>query len=224
MYYEGGGACWETLTCGAPLCKQDVDLDEYAGLTAPGGGFGGGFADLTHPSNPFKDWNIVYVPYCSCDVHWGDSAVDYPELILIPAPLEFPAKHVEHRGYDNAKLAEKWVREHFLNPSDVFVTGSSAAPTARPYTRSPERSLSASSINMLGDAGNGVITQQFLESSSELGCEQNLRTFRNQRRADHAAIDPSIITAAARHYPRTRWRTTRLPTTAAPAVRPASTT
>jgi len=208
MYYEGGGACWETLTCGAPLCKQDVDLDEYAGLTAPGGGFGGGFADPTHPSNPFKDWNIVYVPYCSCDVHWGDSAVDYPELVLIPGTLEFPAKHVEHRGYDNAKLAEKWVREHFVNPSDVFVTGSSAGAYGATIHSIPLNEVyPASSINMLGDAGNGVITQQFLEEQfGNWGVEQNLPDVPGISDVPTTQQSiPSIITAAARHYPKTRW-------------------
>ncbi len=91
MYYDGGGACWDTLTCGAALCTQNV------GSTPPGLS-GSGFADLTNPDNPFKDWHIVRMQYCSCDVHWGDNAVDYP-----PVPPLFPAgKHVEHRGYDNA--------------------------------------------------------------------------------------------------------------------------
>jgi hypothetical protein len=28
MYYEGGGACWDTLTCCLELCKQDVDASK----------------------------------------------------------------------------------------------------------------------------------------------------------------------------------------------------
>jgi hypothetical protein len=115
MYYYGGGACWDTLTCVLRRCTQNANPN-------PPGLGGWGFGDLTNPDNPFKDWHVVRVPYCGCDVHLGDNAVDYP-----PVPPFFPqGKHVEHRGYDNAKLAEKWAREHFLNPTDMFVTGSSA--------------------------------------------------------------------------------------------------
>jgi hypothetical protein len=208
MYYEGGGACWETLTCGAEFCKQDVTLDDYTDLATPGSGFGPGFADLSDPRNPFADWNIVYVPYCSCDVHWGDAAVDYPEMVLIPGTLEFPEKHVEHRGYDNAKLAEKWVREHFLNPSDIFVTGSSAGAYGATMHAIPlSENYSASSVNMLGDAGNGVITQDFLEQQfGNWGVEQNLPDVPGigDVPTDQQSI-PRIVAAAARHYPRTNW-------------------
>ena len=95
MYYEGGGACWDGATCGLELCKQDVNLDKYTPLTAGGGDFGGGFADLTNPDNPFKDWHVVYVPYCSCDVHWGDAANDYPETVIIPGAFSFPERHYQ---------------------------------------------------------------------------------------------------------------------------------
>ena len=58
--------------------------------------------------------------YCSCDIHFGDAAQDYDNTD--PAhPL-----HVEHRGYQNSKVVEKWAREHFVNPEEVFVSGSSA--------------------------------------------------------------------------------------------------
>jgi len=106
MYYQGGGACWNNLTCVAETCKTlpDKNLDNYTS----------GFADLTNPSNPFRDWHIVFVSYCTCDIHFGDATRDYEGLT------------VEHRGYHNSKVAEKWAREHFLNPEEVFVTGSSA--------------------------------------------------------------------------------------------------
>jgi hypothetical protein len=202
MYYEGGGACWDPVTCGAELCKQDVTLGDYADLTALSGGFGSGFADLSDPRNPFKDWHIVYVPYCTCDVHWGDAAVDYEAL----GP--FPARHVEHRGYDNAKLAEKWAREHFLVPEDIFVTGSSAGAYGATVHAMPlNEAYPAAMISMLGDAGNGVITQEFLEEQfGNWGVEQNLPDVPG---IDDVPVEdlsiPDIIEAAARYYPETNW-------------------
>lgn len=158
MYYQGGGACWEQLTCGIPVCDTTVDP---AGSDNPNNG-SSGFADLTNPNNPFKDWNVVAVSYCSCDVHFGDAAQDYDNT----DPLN--PVHVEHRGFHNAKAAEKWAREHFVNPEMVFVTGSSAGSYGALF-HAPllQEVWPASTFRVLGDAGNGVITPSFLQDEFE---------------------------------------------------------
>jgi hypothetical protein len=147
MYYQGGGACWEQLTCSLPACDTSVDpngSDNPNGRTT-------GFADLSNPDNPFRDWHIVVVPYCSCDIHFGDAAQDYP-------------LHVEHRGYQNAKVVEKYARENFPNPEQVFVTGSSAGAYGA-FFHAPllHRVWPRAQFQVLADAGNGVITQSFLD-------------------------------------------------------------
>lgn len=155
MYYQGGGACWEQLTCSVPTCDTSVDP---AGSDNPNS-WSTGFADLSNPQNPFRDWNIVFVAYCSCDVHFGDAAQDYDNAN--PAsPL-----HVEHRGFANARIAEKWAREHFLDPEVVFVTGSSAGAYGA-FFNAPllERVWPAADFQVLADAGNGVITTEFLQN------------------------------------------------------------
>ncbi|HEV7734165.1 MAG TPA: hypothetical protein VGR62_18480, partial [Candidatus Binatia bacterium] len=83
---------------------------------------------------------------------------DYPANIL-------PAIHVEHRGYPNARVVEKWTREHFVNPERVFVTGSSAGAYGA-WFNGPlhEFMWPASHFDILADAGNGVITQDFLDN------------------------------------------------------------
>jgi hypothetical protein len=147
MYYQGGGACWEQLTCSVPSCDATVDLtdDNPARFTS-------GFGDGTNPANPFRDWHVVFVSYCSCDIHFGDAAQDYP-------------LHVEHRGYQNAKIVEKWAREHFVNPEVVFVTGSSAGAYGA-WFHAPllHEVWPAAQFHVLADAGNGVVTQDFLET------------------------------------------------------------
>jgi hypothetical protein len=149
MYYQGGGACWDALTCGLPTC------DTTASSSDNPGGAPSGFFDLSNPNNPFKDWNIVFVSYCSCDVHFGDAAQDYT-----------PTLHVEHRGYDNSRIAEKWAREHFVSPDQIFVTGSSAGAYGA-WFNAPlhEMVWPASRFQVLADAGNGVITQDFLQNN-----------------------------------------------------------
>ncbi len=150
MYYQGGGACWDALTCGVPVCDANVDPN---GGDNPNGG-STGFADRNNPDNPFRDWNVVFVSYCSCDVHFGDAAQDYSDTL-----------HIEHRGFDNARIAEKWAREHFVNPDVVFVTGSSAGAYGA-WFHAPllQFTYPASKFHVLADAGNGVITPDFLQT------------------------------------------------------------
>src|SRR5688572_4599555 len=152
VYYQGGGACWEQLTCSIPVCDDSVGPGDNPN------GFASGFADLDNPDNPFRDWNVVFVSYCSCDIHFGDAAQDYANFD--PAnPL-----HIEHRGYQNAQIVEKFAREHFVAPDEVFVTGSSAGAYGA-WFHGPllHDVYPAARFFVLADAGNGVVTQEFLD-------------------------------------------------------------
>jgi hypothetical protein len=143
------------------------------------------------------------VPYCSCDIHLGDNAVDYP-----PLPPFFPGKHVEHRGHDNAKLAEKWAREHFLNPTDMFVSGSSAGSYgAMVHGVHLSGVYVATSINVMGDGGNGVATQEFMDVNfNNWGAMENLPDVPGIIGVPSSEISiPLILTAAASYYPGANW-------------------
>jgi hypothetical protein len=155
VYYQGGGACWENLTCGVPVCKDGADpvIDDPDN-------FSSGFADLDNPENPFRDWNSVFVTYCTCDVHYGDVDQVYPGL--------FGDVAISHRGYQNAKVVEKFAREHFLNPETIFVTGSSAGGYGALFHGPLLAEVwPASRVHVLGDASNGVITPRFLRNEFE---------------------------------------------------------
>ena len=156
VYYEGGGACWEQLTCSVPACDTTVKTDAGSGSDNPQFATTG-FADQSNPANPFRDWNVVFISYCSCDIHFGDAAQDYANID--PAhPL-----HIEHRGFENARVVEKWAREHFVDPDEIFVTGSSAGAYGA-WFHAPllQEAWPAASFQVLADAGNGVVTQDFL--------------------------------------------------------------
>lgn len=149
IYYQGGGACWNNLTCGFPTCKTSTEDDDP-------NAFSTGFADLTNENNPFRDWSIVFVSYCTCDIHFGDATVEYVGLENLT---------VQHLGYHNSKVAEKWAREHFLNPEEVFVTGSSAGAYGAWFNAPLLHEVwPASQFHVLADAGNGVITADYLQN------------------------------------------------------------
>jgi hypothetical protein len=153
MYYQGGGACWSGNSCFLPvgvpsICSRTADAGDNPALATTG------FADYTDPSNPFYDWNVVFVTYCTCDVHWGSNRQDYEGVGI-----------AKHYGRINAAVAEKFAREHFVDPERVFVTGSSAGSYGaimNSYWLMKEVWPNAD-YSVLGDAGVGVITKQWLD-------------------------------------------------------------
>lgn len=196
VYYQGGGACWENLTCGIPVCKDgaDPERDDPDNATT-------GFADLDNPDNPFKDWNAVFVTYCTCDVHFGDADQVYSGIL--------PDVAVSHRGYENAKVVEKFAREHFLNPDDIFVTGSSAGAYGAVF-HGPllQDAWPASSFSILGDAGNGVITDDFLQNEFDnWNFDENIPDdVPGVREAlENGEGMVGYIDAVADFYPETKW-------------------
>jgi len=153
IYYQGGGACWEQLTCSVPVCDANVVADDNPNLDHSG------FADADNPDNPFRDWNVVFVSYCSCDIHFGDAEQNYDNTD--PAN----PRHVEHRGYQNSRIVEKWTREHFVAPDEIFVTGSSAGAYGAWFNAPLHiQAWPGAQVRVLADAGNGVVTQDFLET------------------------------------------------------------
>ncbi|MCK6556262.1 pectinacetylesterase family protein [Candidatus Binatia bacterium] len=152
MYYQGGGACWDLVSCSIPTC--DVAVDPF-GSDNPNN-TAAGFGDMSNPDNPFKDWHVVFTSYCSCDVHFGDSLKDYQNDGSVV---------IRHRGYQNARVVEKWAREHFVNPEEIVVTGSSAGSYGA-FFNAPllQRVWPDSTFTVLGDGGNGVITSDFLNT------------------------------------------------------------
>lgn len=61
IFLEGGGACFNPITCGTNPAK-------VGGKSA-----NGGILDRTRTENPVADWTYVYVPYCTGDVHAGNN-------------------------------------------------------------------------------------------------------------------------------------------------------
>lgn len=196
VYYQGGGACWENLTCGIPVCKDGADPvnDDPDNVTT-------GFADMSNPDNPFKDWNAVFVTYCTCDVHFGDADQVYSGIL--------PDVAISHRGFQNAKVVEKFAREHFLNPDEIFVTGSSAGAYGAVF-HGPllHEAWPASRFSVLGDAGNGVITSDFLQNEFE-----NWNFLANTPEDVPGVLESiesgegmvAYIDAVADHYPASKW-------------------
>lgn len=116
IYFEGGGGCFDFATCSL-FYTTFANFDENAfGLLVPTL-LGSGIFDANEPDNPVRDWSVVYVPYCTGDVHAGDHE---------SAGVEgFPGAH-QFVGFRNFGLDLERIGPTFPDPSHVLVTGISA--------------------------------------------------------------------------------------------------
>lgn len=103
LFMEGGGACFDDASC-------SINPAFYM----PGQYPSTGIFDRTNPANPVKDWNYIYIPYCSGDVFTGDA-----DTMVAGAMQHF-------HGYNNVHLFMKRIVPTFPNPSQVLLTGQSA--------------------------------------------------------------------------------------------------
>jgi hypothetical protein len=107
IYLEGGGACYDALSCAiSPANDAAFRAEKKDGVFA-----------RANPENPVGDWNWVYVPYCTGDTHAGDN----PNA-MIPG-LEGVHQFV---GYANIKKILNRVVPTFPNPTNLLLTGISA--------------------------------------------------------------------------------------------------
>jgi hypothetical protein len=78
IYLEGGGACFNALTCGTnPKCFDPPGSTTCGGTLSfanrlMGTSGSDGLFNRSDAANPVKDWNFVYVPFCTGDVHAGN--------------------------------------------------------------------------------------------------------------------------------------------------------
>lgn len=202
VFFDGGGACWDDVTCALPRLATDARDDDgfYKGelLTSDDPNTLGGIFDLDNPQNPVRDWSFVFVPYCTGDVHSGSSTADYTN------PDTGEPFTIQHRGTDNFRVILEWMRQNFDAPGEILVTGSSAGAygAATHYGRIRD-TFPAGRAVMVGDAGQGVTTQDFLELRND-NWNYDLPASVFGENASLTA-DDDIVAILAAHYPADRF-------------------
>ena len=143
--FEGGGACWTGVTCGAvPTFTEAVGIQTAEDLEA----FSMGIHEFENPENPFADYDMVYLPYCTGDVHMGNSVANYSV-----GGIDY---EIHHNGYTNASTALAWAYENFDAPESVFVTGCSAGALGSSF-HAPNIMAQYDDVRVtqFGDSGGG---------------------------------------------------------------------
>jgi hypothetical protein len=168
VFFNGGGACWNGATCSKPRIEGDRATlsgpgnrlvgGVYKAMLLPGDGPAqmGGIFDRSNPDNPVRKWSMLFVPYCTGDVHGGSQTAEYK----MPATGE--TFSIEHRGWDNMQVVMHWMRTNVPRTARILVSGSSAgaygAATHYPALRAMYPDARAV---FLGDGGQGVTTPAF---------------------------------------------------------------
>jgi Pectinacetylesterase len=161
VYFEGGGACWDSVTCSFPI-GTGLPNQFFVPQVPPGTNpatMDGAFKNV--PANPVKDWNVVYIPYCSGDIHTGSSTQQYFNVGFPQFPAGTPFT-LKHRGFDNFMSVLAWMKASGDKPQQILVTGSSAggygATANFPWIADTFKSAR---VSLLADASQGVTTTAF---------------------------------------------------------------
>jgi hypothetical protein len=137
VYLQDGGVCFSAATCAPDTGLYNTTIGE-----GPIGA--GGIFDLSNARNPFADYSVVYVPYCTGDAHLGNITTEYASGLT-----------VHHKGFVNGTAALDFVAATAPNASDVVVLGESAGSIAAPlYAGLVSDRLPDARITVLAD-GSG---------------------------------------------------------------------
>jgi hypothetical protein len=151
--FEGGGACWSAETCELEIFNRRVTIDPETALRL---GMFQGIYDRTRADNPFRDYTHVYIPYCTGDLHWGNTTQAYAGTRGVYT--------IQHRGALNAKAALDWTYANILAPSRLVVAGCSAGGYgATAWSGDILMHYPGASAAHLADSSAGIVPEGFFK-------------------------------------------------------------
>ena len=198
IYFEGGGACWDYATCvQQPIYARgpftQTQFNQRVSLLGNRTLF-----DRTLAANPYKDWNMFYIPYCTGDLHIGHADAVYTNGTT--------SKTVHHQGRTNTEAFLARIVATVPEPEQVLVTGASAGGYGAALNYALVRdAFPKARVFLLDDSGpllkNDAISPALRTAWSKAWNYQPV----------FDAIDPSVkddfsslYTALARRYPEDR--------------------
>ncbi len=151
IFLEGGGACWDGTTCWGPVSTAFYVATGYgeAAFETDPQLPAIYLLDRTNTVNPFRDMNIVYVPYCTGDVFAGDNVTTLEYLGV---------SHVTHfKGYENLGLFLAYVAATFPDLSRVWLAGDSAGGFGAALNfEHVQTALPRARVDVLDDSGQPI--------------------------------------------------------------------
>ncbi|TGK29461.1 pectinacetylesterase [Leptospira gomenensis] len=200
--FMGGGACWSGYNCFGDNTTTYFDMlnavpDQFVKIAFQG------VMNAGNASNPFKDYDVVFIPYCTGDLHIGSKDTTYVN------PNTGSNVVIKHHGYDNVLATMKFIQSEYPGVETVFVTGQSAggygALLNYPIVRETVTGLNGGvRVNMLSDASNGIVTNGFFANlDTQWGADPNIPAWVGTLGPGYLAGTPSItdyFTQVANEY------------------------
>lgn len=228
VYFDGGGSCWDSNTCvtGQVVAPVGSYVPELSGALSTQGLF-----DANNPQNPYRDWSVVAIPYCTGDIHLGSNDQKYTDFTGAVTGAPGGTVTIHHRGFDNFLYVREWLTQRFGKADDegrrerekdddegvkrLLVTGSSAGAYGAVFSYPHlKQAFPKAQGYLMADAGNGVVSDALLqqalrEPDARWGASQNLvRAIPGMDGIFNLSPDrfaTGFYTALARHYPRDRF-------------------
>ena len=112
IYLQGGGACSNPITCISNPNHFDIyNFENFVGTDNSHVGI----FNRSNKENVFNDWNIIFLPYVSGDLHGGNN---------LSAQVPNGPQNQIMKGYNNVGVAIEAIKAHFGDKiKDVFLTG-----------------------------------------------------------------------------------------------------
>lgn len=175
FFLDGGGACFTADMCapGSGQYKEDMGFED--GFTESNGVF-----DFDNPENPLADYSMVFVPYCTGDVHSGNVTKDYGNDVVI-----------EHKGFVNGSTALEALAERFPDTESLVVAGVSAGsfPSAI-YAGMAADLLPEAQVKVVAD-GSGAVPDAMGLVTSSWGLLETLPDWPEFEGATYDMVTPS---------------------------------
>lgn len=188
IYLEGGGACFN-------------DACDFSTINVPYFPPPDGIFNRDNDGNPVRDWSMVYVPYCTGDIHGGDADTE----------LGGAVRHFH--GYSNiTRFLELWTAT-FPGRRRVLLTGISAggfgAGLNFPQVADAFAHAGAPEMSLIDDSGppfgNDVIPRCLQENFRAVwGLDRTVLAACGADCTDPDDFATGIITHVAARYPDAR--------------------
>ncbi len=190
VYLQGGGGCWLKANCDLadrptfdPVVEERDNPANADGILA-----------IDRPANPFRGWTVVYIPYCTADVHLGARQVDYAGVPM------------DHRGAGNAAAAIDWIGKEIKQPREIVVAGGSAGAIPVPvYSTRLAARFPRARITGIGDGAGGYRAPRIPGILAGWGVRQSLSDLPMFAAIDSAKLTfESLYIEAGRANPKLR--------------------
>ncbi|BBI33293.1 pectin acetylesterase-family hydrolase [Cohnella abietis] len=124
IFFSGGGVSWDQNSAAHPIKLKNLLSGKDSGNYFPNIPFYllsllGGMFDNKNPNNPFREWNIVYIPYSTGDFHVGKHDAEYKKD-------DGSSFTMHYNGQNNVQSSLEWIYANVDKPEKLLIAGESA--------------------------------------------------------------------------------------------------